>query len=437
MMSTSEPGLRRVAVHAGSTAVDLSLPAEIPVATLIPSIIDILGTRISASRYHLSLLGAPALPNSTTLAQSGIRDGAVLILSQATAEPPLRHCDDAAEAVSAALASAVDRPTTRLTGAIAALCLTITGALVLVTNGPPDKATAGVAAAASVVAIAGAAFARRAYRDQMAGLTLGLVAIVFAAVAGWFTVPGCPGSAHLLLTSMTVATSSVLVVRVTGHNAITLTAIACAATVVALATLTGVLAAAPPPTIGCLVTLISVGLMELSPRMSIRMAGLSPREDALPTADLLDAKARAAEVWLTGLLAGCAASAAIGALAAALIDRHTIAVSTVTAMLLLLRARSGPPKRAIVFAATGIADITATFAAATTGAAKHGPLIAAVAAGLAATAFYLGFVASTVSFSPVVRRGVETLECLALVAVVPLTCWVCGVFSAVRGLDLI
>ncbi|MCV7199734.1 type VII secretion integral membrane protein EccD [Mycobacterium angelicum] len=436
-MSTSEPGLRRVAVHAGTTALDLSLPAGIPVATLIPSIIDILGTPSSASRYQLSLLGAPALPNSTTLAQNGIRDGAVLVLSQAAAEPPVRHCDDTAEAVSAALSSAVDRRTTRRTGAIAALCLSIVGVLVLVTNGPGDKATAGVAAAASVGAIAGAAFARRAYRDQLAALTLGLVAIVFAAVAGWFTVPGCPGSAHLLLTATTVAATSVAVMRLTGGSAITLTAITCAAAVVAFATLIGVLAAAPPGTIGCLATLTAVGVMELSPRISIKMAGLSPREDALPTADLLGAKARGAEAWLTGLLAGCAASAAIGAIAAALADRHAVAESTVTAALLLLRARSGPPNRALTFAAAGIATGAATFAAAMTGWVKHGPWITAVTAVLAAAAFYLGFVAPTMPLSPVARRGVEILECLALVAVVPLTCWVCGVFSAVFGLDLI
>lgn len=40
-MPTSDPGLRRVTVHAGAQAVDLTLPAAVPVATLIPSIVDI------------------------------------------------------------------------------------------------------------------------------------------------------------------------------------------------------------------------------------------------------------------------------------------------------------------------------------------------------------------------------------------------------------
>lgn len=101
-MPTSDPGLRRVTVHAGAQAVDLTLPAAVPVATLIPSIVDILGDRgaspATAARYQLSALGAPALPNATTLAQCGIRDGAVLVLHKSSAQPPTPRCDDVAEA---------------------------------------------------------------------------------------------------------------------------------------------------------------------------------------------------------------------------------------------------------------------------------------------------------------------------------------------------
>ena len=44
-MSVSDPGLRRVSVHVGTAVLDLSLPAGVPVATLIPSIVDILAER--------------------------------------------------------------------------------------------------------------------------------------------------------------------------------------------------------------------------------------------------------------------------------------------------------------------------------------------------------------------------------------------------------
>ena len=112
-LSASDPGLRRVSVHAGTSVVDLALPAAVPVATLIPSIVDILDDRdadrsgdLVAARYQLFRPGASALPASTTLAQNGIRDGAVLILSQFRTEPPASRFDDVAEAVSATLDAA-------------------------------------------------------------------------------------------------------------------------------------------------------------------------------------------------------------------------------------------------------------------------------------------------------------------------------------------
>ena len=53
---------------------------------------------------------------------------------------------------------------------------------------------------------------------------------------------------------------------------------------------------------------------------------------------------------------------------------------------------------------------------------------------LVAVALYLGFVAPRDS-SPVLRRIVELSECLALVAMAPLTCWICGFYGAVRALN--
>jgi hypothetical protein len=55
---------------------------------------------------------------------------------------------------------------------------------------------------------------------------------------------------------------------------------------------------------------------------------------------------------------------------------------------------------------------------------------------LAAASLYLGFVAPAQALSPVVGRGVDVLERLALVAMVPLTCWICGLYGVVRGLNL-
>ncbi len=88
-----------------------------------------------------------------------------------------------------------------------------------------------------------------------------------------------------------------------------------------------------------------------------------------------------------------------------------------------------------VFAVSGILTTGATFGVAAVSAPEHGSWIAAATAALAAVAIHLGFVAPAMTFSPVIRRSVDLLEYLALVAVVPLTCWICGLYGAVRGLS--
>ena len=89
-----------------------------------------------------------------------------------------------------------------------------------------------------------------------------------------------------------------------------------------------------------------------------------------------------------------------------------------------------------MFVIGGIAITATTFGVVALSMPEYGACIAAVTAMLAAAGIYLGFVAPAISLSPVVRRGVEVVECLALVATVPLTCWICGLYNAVRGLNL-
>lgn len=461
MLSVSALALYRVCVHAGDSAVDLALPAAVPVATLIPSIVDILDDRgaggsgdPSATGYRLSLPGAPPLPAATTLAQNGIHDGAVLVLSRRQAEPPAPHCDDVAEAVSAALdahtASAPPRDqrhVTRLTGAVAAVFLTCIGAVALMRNTLHTSVAspaAGVAASAACVALLVAATAHRAYRDRIAALTLSLIGTAFAAAAGFLTVSGSSGIANVLPAAMAAAVTSVLAIRVTGGG-VALSAVSCFAMVIAAAALAGVVTGAPLPAIGAASALASLGLLGPAGRASIALAGLSPR---LPPAqqpdnpDRLAIRAVRADEWLASLVAAFSSSAAVGAIVTAVAapgkgaaHLRCIAFAAAAGVLLLLRARSDG-NRTPVFAVSGIVTTGTTFAVSATGMPNHGTWIAAVTAVLAAAAVYLGFAAPAISLSPVLRRGVELVEYLTLVAMVPLTCWICGIYSAVRNLNL-
>jgi type VII secretion integral membrane protein EccD len=408
-----------------------------------------------AAGYRLSLPGAAPLPAATTLAQNGIQDGAVLVLSRSLAGPPAPHCDDVAEAVSAALdahsPSAQPRDqqrVTRLTGAVAAVGLTCIGVAVLIRNTLSTSAsgyTAGAAASACCLALLGAATAHRVSRDRVAVLTLSAIATVFAAAAGFLTVPGSSGLANVLPAATAAALTSVLAIRATGGGGVALPALSCFAMVIAGAALAGVITGAPLPAIGAVSALVSLGLLGPAGRAAIALAGLSPR---LPppqhpdSPDLLAVRAIRADEWLASLLTAFSSSAAVGAIVTAVTapgkgsaHLRCIAFAAATGALLLLRARS-ETNRAPIFAISGIATTGTTFAAAATGIPSHGTLLTGVTAILAAAAMYLGFAAPVISLSPVLRRGVELLEYLTLVAMVPLACWICGVYGAVRNLNL-
>ncbi|OBF60272.1 type VII secretion integral membrane protein EccD [Mycobacterium sp. 852002-50816_SCH5313054-b] len=451
-MAGIDPGLRRVSVHDGSTAVDLALPARVPVAVLMPSIIDFLGGRDDcgsgepvARRYRLSRPGAAAFSTSTTLAQQGIRDGEMLILTESATPPPAPRYEDVAEAVSATLDSTARpqsslrrRQAARLTGAIAASVLTGIGGLTLMRNACTADvagATIGVTVSAGLVALLCAGVAHRTHGDAVAGLALGVIATAFTAVAGYLAVPGVPGLPNVVLGAMTAAVTSVLALRLAGCGAVTLTALACVATIIAAAAFVGVITAAPPHVIGSVSALISLSLLGVAARISIALAGLSPQ---LPPAPDLDARAIRAGTWLTSLLAAFACGATVGAVVTVLPGAPgppRIVFGALAGALLVLRAGRGDGRGGLVFATCGTAVIATTFAALARGA-PSGAWTAAMTAALVAAAMCLGFVASAAAPSPVLRRVADVLEGLALVAMVPITCWVCGLYGAVRGLSL-
>ncbi len=451
-MQPSDPGLRRVSVHAGTAVVDLALPAGVPVAVLIPSIVDTLNgldgfDACEARCYELSRPGAPAFEESTTLADNDIRDGNFLVLGWPQTQVAAARYDDSAEAVSATLVAAAPswgRLGTRLAGAVAATCLTGVGGLALIRNAfdRNEAGAAGVAACAVLVALLFAAMAHRAFRDAIAALALSLIATAFAAVAGFLAVPGAPGIPNALLAATAAAAVPALAMRAAGCGTVTLTAISCGAVVVAAAALAGVITSAPLRTLGSVSAVVSLGLLGLAARVSIALAGLSPRLAPNPDdidAACLAAKAIRADDWLASLLAAFSSSAAVGAVVTVLAGAPRlccIAFGALTGALLLLRSRCNDVRRTLVFVITGMAVTATTLGAAAFHAPGHGPWIAAGTAILAAAAMCLGFVVPALSLSPAAHRSVELLESAALAAMVPLTCWICGLYGAVRALIL-
>lgn len=457
-MAASDTGLCRVCVHWGTAVADLALPAGVPVAVLIPSLVDALEVRHpgqEAARYQLSVPGASALDPSTTLAQNRVGDGAVLVLSRADVGSHAPRYVDVAQEVSATLEEAArsrgadgNRRFSRLSGAGAAVVLAAVGGLALLRNALSAShardvgVTAAVVGSAALVAVGLAAIAHRAYRDPVVRLTLSVIATVLAAVAGFVVVPGAPGVSNVLLAAAAAAVTCVLAVRLSGCGVVALTAAACFAAVVAAAALVGAITGAPSHVIASAAATLSLGLLGAVPRVSIALAGLSPRWPAPDVADpepndsWAPAQAIRADRWLASLRAGLAASGGAGAVITVLAGGprlSCLAFGTVAAAVLLLRSRSCEGARMLGFAVSGIATAATTFGAAALRLQIQGPMLAAVTA-LAAAATYVSFAAT--ASSPVVLRCVEALEWLAWAALVPLACWISGVYGAIRGMNL-
>jgi type VII secretion integral membrane protein EccD len=459
--------LRRVSVYADAVHIDLALPAAVPIGLLIPPIVDILAAEYGhrsesmAARRQLFLPGQVALDPSKTLAQSGIRDGTALILTRSSTDLAAPRFDDTAEAVSMSL-TATARPWTRraarLTGAMTASWLAITGAVVLIraafyTNDAQRIDDAGVAAAVGAIALLAATVGYRVFRDRISGVTLGVVASGFAALAGLLVVPGGPGAPNTLLAAAAAAATSTLALRVTGCCAVAFIALSCFAAMTAAAAAVGAVTAVPPQAIGAMSAAISLGFLEASARVSIALAGLSPRlasepraanDEPEPDPHRLSANAIRADTWLTSLVVALSASAGLGAIIAAVGACSAsgprllgITFATITGGMLLLRARShNDLARSVPLVGSGTATLSATFVVAATVYPLHTPWIATAVTILAIGALGLGLITSPMAISPIGRRSIELLEYLALAAIMPLACWICGLYSAARGLNL-
>jgi type VII secretion integral membrane protein EccD len=275
----------------------------------------------------------------------------------------------------------------------------------------------------------------------------------FAALAGLLAVPGGPGAPNALLAAMAAAATSAVTMRLTGCCTVVFTALSCFAATAAAAAAVSAVTAAPLQAIGAMSAAISLGLLEASAWVSIVLAGLSPRlasdpkaatEEPAPAPHRLSAKAIRADNLLTSLVLAFSTTAGLGGFGAAVGACSAggprllgITFAIITAGVLLLRARSHSDlARSVPLVVSGTATLSATFVVAASAYPLHTPWIATTAALLATAALGLGLIAPAMAISPVGRRSIELLEYLALAAIVPLACWICGLYGAVRGLSL-
>ncbi|MFC4604683.1 type VII secretion integral membrane protein EccD [Rhodococcus kronopolitis] len=475
--------LCRLTVRTEHTQVDLAVPTEVPVAMLVPGIVDLLDQHNNSTihysaatfdesaddsgvtRWALSRIGQEPLAATATLAEHGVRDGEMLLLAAAARSAPPPLFDDLMHNVAAVDAERYrrwDAASARAMGTVVAAAATGTGsAALLVARSDGDGILGALTALAVAVlaATAGAVFSR-VYRDHAAAVALVGCALPMSAAGGALLVPGGLGAAHLFLGAATCAAFAVLALRASGVGLALCTGTAAAATLLGAAAGTATLTEQPPHAIGAVLAATALAGLAAAPRLSILLATLplppvpspgAPLESAefadpapggVPAAFVdLEVRTRRARRYLTGLVAAMSLTTVAGALVAARafsgdgIYWPGTAFAATCAAVLMLRGR-GHSSLGPATALIGGGALLLALALTGTAAAGTAPPVAVFALAVlgAGASLTLGMLAPAHSFSPVQRRGVEVLDYAAIAAVVPLACWVSGLFATMRGL---
>jgi type VII secretion integral membrane protein EccD len=404
--------------------VDIALPAGTPVCALLPGIVSLFDLTPQpdpvVDDWRLDRLCGTPVDDSMTLADNGVADGELIILTSRDA-PPLGPVQwDPCRTVAAA------EPRAGYPVAVGpAVCVwaAMTASVALAWAGAHEWSHLVVAAAASCAA----AIMAMASRGRM---ELRVAAVGFASATGFLVVPGTPSTASVFLAAAAGFSMALLMLR--SSTSTTLVATATLSGLVAIATVAPVIGTVSASAVGATMLAASLGLLAIVPRTAILAARLRPDDHP----DDCGTRATLAHVILTGLVVGCACGAAIGAVVVALGCLRPdppalagVACTAVVGLALSLRSRGHPDEpRRIALVAGGLCCFTASFAIAVGASPAYAGWTSAavIAVGLVAVRGH--------EVGPGVARAVEILEYAALAAVVPLACWVGGVYVIAREL---
>ncbi|WP_199253865.1 EsaB/YukD family protein [Mycolicibacterium mengxianglii] len=369
-------GTCRVTVYVDGRDVDVALPGDVPVAVLVPMLVDTVGAAAPVLGLQLTLLGGQRVDPSKSLSDNGIGDGAVLMLT----------------------AGAKPRVTPAVIDAAAA--------------------AAGITRAGSAPVI-----------TARSGLG---IATVMAGLTGFLAVPDGPGLPNVLLGAAAATVPAVLAMRVSADGVGT--GAACLAGLGTASALVGTVGGLDVPGAGQTLAVLSLILLTAVCRLVVRWCGLAQVDGA---ADDLPARVTGARHLMAGLVAGAAAGAGVGVLVTAFgaASWPACAFAAAVAMVLLLRIRAHPevlPSAALLIA--GICCGVAVVVTAHRIVPAQTWLLCLLSTAVGMLAVWLGLHPPQGTFSPTAARLIRVVERAALAAAVPLACWNLGAFDAAHGL---
>jgi type VII secretion integral membrane protein EccD len=483
--SDDDQQLSRVTVVVGAHLIDVGLPTTVSASVLAAEIITMANLGEvdghgeddvpNAGRWTFARIGGAVIDPRRTLAEADVFDGDVLLIRE-VGEPAPSVLVDEVPGLGVQPGGAPRARWPAATGWYAAgALLSMAAALVL-----PAFASApllfDVPVAAMVLVLigllgAGAAGigARRAGTRVSAA---GLFAVVAPLLVGGLlhVVPAAQGIGGLPVAFAVTALVALLLLLCTGTGGALFSGIITLAAFGIPTSLAALTADPAPPTLGAILASVAVVVVYLAPGITIMLSRLpvprvptagEPLDDieiqggttvngvdalraisrVVPTEEgMVQCLSRASE-YLTGIVSGAAVAAVTGAcLAFGAIDGFRwpgAAFGVAVATVLCLRGRSHHD-RVQAAALIGGGLVTALLLVAEVAVFLPEMRVWAALALIVVTTVVVacGLLAPRVEFSPVMRRLVELGEYLAVGTILPLACWIIGVYAFFRGLRL-
>jgi len=461
---TAPVGLVRVTVAAPRRRIDLALPENVAVAEMLPVLLqhggeELADDGVEHGGWLLRRTDGMALSSTKTLGSHRIRDGEVLHLVPGRQEWPELDYDDLVDAIASGSRRRNRVWTHRMTRqfGLAVGALTMSLAMVAVFRSGPDWATASRwALGQAVILILAGVVLSRSLGDSAAGTIVGLIALPYAFVGGaLLQAEHGPLSTvvDMSATRLEVACAVLLLFGLLGYlgigddGAFFVTAIVAGIFGMIGGWLVGTEGMSPVRA-AAILTSVSLLALPLFSTLAIWLGRLpmptlprSPadllRDDPLPPRPAVYAAVARADGLFTGLLIGASAISAV--CAAVLVRDYTNSTRWLVIIMstgFMLRSRIYPIVRQrlplLLAALAGVAALLLGPAMRDSDMrlAVTGPVLL----GLGAVAIMIGLAYSHRAPGPYLRRYVEIVEVLVVLAALPVTCAVLGLYGRLRGL---
>lgn len=465
MTETSVAGLCHLTVRAPTKTIDLAVPADVPVADLLPAVLRYSGEELAEGGldhggWVLQRLGDRPLDEESSLSAADLKDGEVLYLRPQTDALPEVRLDDLVDGIAQVTRERLhgwtpDAGRRLLRGTVVAAVLTALA--VLAWPGGPVGVRAALAGVTGLLLLAGAASAARAVGDGAAGATLGVLAAPALALAGWLLPGGDLTGPHghhvlgarLLAAGAAGAGAAVLALAAAAVYTPLFVAVATVAMASAAAGALMAVAGLPPESAAAAVATAVVLLGGFVPVLAFRLAGM--RMPALPTnpqqlQEGIDpyngrdvaTRTELAGGWMTALYAATGVIC-LGALTALVLRPGlpgTLTAGTLSLLLLVHGRGMVNVWQRLVLVVPGVCGAVLLLLGAAAGLppADRPALVAGVLA-LAAALAVASWTVPGRRMLPHWGRAAELLHSLLAIALLPLALWVSGAFAALRAFN--